>query len=163
MLGYLAPLLLILDQLQNVDRIHQLYFLYLEPSNFAAVAYPLYITPCSRNIPVRTVIAYNLRLAAKSELLKHLTVIDAETLYRECDKALSALSHLLGDDTFFFAAEQPGLFDASVFAYTNPLLDDDLDWQEQRLSRGLKSFQNLVEHRQRILQRYFKESFASSL
>lgn len=96
-------------------------------------------------------------------LLKQLPVIDAETLYRECDKALAALSQLLGDDTFFFAADRPGLFDASVFAYTNPLLDDSLDWQEPRLSRGLRTFQNLVEHRQRILKRYFRESFSSSL
>lgn len=79
-------------------------------------------------------------------------------MYRECDKALSALSQLLGDDLFFFAADRPGLFDASVFAYTNPLLDDGLGWQEQRLIRGLRACQNLVEHRQRILKHYFKES-----
>ena len=81
-------------------------------------------------------------------------------MYRECDKALSALSQLLGGDLFFFAADHPGLFDASVFAYTNPLLDDGLGWQEKRLIKGLKAFQNLVEHRQRILKHYFKESFS---
>lgn len=81
-------------------------------------------------------------------------------MYRECDKAFSALSQLLGDDLFFFASDRPGLFDASVFAYTNPLLDDGLNWQETRLVNGLRAFQNLVEHRQRISKRYFEESFS---
>lgn len=138
----------------------QLYFLYLEPANFAAVAYPLYITPCSSNFLVRTTLAYNLRAAAKSELLKHSSIIDVESLYEECESAFSALSELLGDDQYFFDTPLPGLFDASVFAYTNTLLDGHLDWREWRMAEGLKNYSNLVRHRQRICQDYFPESIS---
>lgn len=133
----------------------KLYFLYLEPSNFAAVAYPLYIFPCSLNTLVRTTLAYNLRVAAKSELLKKSAVVDVEALYRECDSAFFALSQFLGNDKYFFAAEKPSLFDASVFAYTNPLLDDGLDWRETRIRMDLMKYKNLTRHREIILQRYF--------
>lgn len=123
--------------------------------NFAAVAYPLYITPSSTNALVRAALASSLRAAAKTELLKQLAVVNVDNLYQECDKAWSALSHLLGDDQYFFAADRPGLFDASVFAYTNPLLDDGLAWQETRMVRGLRKCEKLVEHRERILRHYF--------
>ncbi|MCJ1462655.1 hypothetical protein MMC07_001258 [Pseudocyphellaria aurata] len=132
-----------------------LYFLYLEPSNFAAVAYPSYIAPCSSNGLVRTVLAYSLRAAAKSELLKHSAVIDVESLYTECERAFGALSDLLGDDRYFFAMEGPGLFDASLFAYTNVLLDGRLAFKEWRMVQILRKHVNLVQHRRRIHERYF--------
>ena len=82
-------------------------------------------------------------------------MIDAEALYRDCDKALEALSELLGDDEFFFGEKRPGLFDASVFAYTHIFLDEGLDWQQKRLQEALEQFGNLVEHRKRIVEGWF--------
>ncbi|MCJ1270353.1 hypothetical protein MMC22_010249 [Lobaria immixta] len=134
-----------------------LYFLYLEPSNFAAVAYPSYIAPCSSNVLVRASLGHNLRAAAKSELLKHSAVIDVESLYKECERAFAALSELLGDDRYFFAKEEPDLFDASVFAYTNVLLDGRLAFKECRMVQLLRKYVNLARHRRRIHERYFPE------
>lgn len=80
---------------------------------------------------------------------------DAETLYRDFDKALEALSELLGDDEFFFGEKRPGLFDASVFAFTHIFLDEGLDWKQKRLQEALKQFGNLVEHRKRIVEGWY--------
>lgn len=132
-----------------------LYTLYLIPSNFRAVAQRLYIDPTSHNPFVRSALAYQLRRSAKSELLKSATVIDVEDLFREAEKAWEALSELLGDDAYFFAQERPGLFDAAVFAYTHLLLDGEMGWVDTRMQRGLRSFGVLVEHRERLLGRYF--------
>ena len=82
-------------------------------------------------------------------------MIDAEALYRDCDNALEALSELLGDDEFFFGLRKPGLFDASVFAYTHIFLDVGLDWKQKRLQEALEQFGNLVEHRKRIVEGWF--------
>ena len=133
----------------------QLYTLYLIPSNFAAVAKPLYILPTSSNTFVHLSLSYNLREAAEAELLKQSTIIDVKALYRECESAFSALSELLGDDQFFFSGERPGLFDASVFAYTHLLLDERMGWKERRMVDILRGYENLVGHRSRILKDYF--------
>lgn len=101
-----------------------------------------------------------MRQAAKSELLKQSTVIDAESLYKECDRAFSALSELLGNDQYFFAAEEPGLFDASVFAYTNVLLDRRLAFKELRMIDGLRDYANLVRHQRMIRRLYFEETIS---
>ena len=82
-------------------------------------------------------------------------MIDAEALYRDGDKALEALAELLGDDEFFFGEKRPGLFDASVFAYTHIFLDEGLDWKQKRLQEALGQFGNLVEHRKRIVEGWF--------
>ena len=84
-------------------------------------------------------------------------MIDVQSLHREGERAFSALSTLLGDDEYFFGDEQPSLFDASVFAYTNILLDKSLKWQVCHLNDGLEKHENLVRHRARILQRYYAE------
>ncbi len=138
----------------SLTPILQLYTLYLIPSNFDAVAKPLYILPTSSNILVHLSLSHNLREAAEAELLKQSAIIDVAALYRECDNALSALSELLEDDQYFFSAERPGLFDASVFAYTHLLLDEGIGWQERRMVDMLKGYENLVRHRRRILQNY---------
>ena len=134
----------------------QLFFLYLEPANFTAIAYPLYITSCSTNYIVRMILAYNLRAAARLELLKQSTIIDVEALYKGCQTAFLALSELLGECRYFFAVNRPGLFDACVFAYTNTLLDQELQWPETRMVRLLEKHGNLVRHRWRIFEQYFK-------
>jgi metaxin len=133
----------------------QLYTLYLEPLNFSAVAYPLYVSPTSSNPLVRASISHQLRVAAEAELLKHTSIIDTDDLYSEADKAFEALSILLGEDSWFFGNNKPALFDASVFAYTQLLLDDELGWKEKKLCRALRRRANLVQHRDRLLVRYF--------
>ena len=52
----------------------------------------------------------------------------------------------------------PGLFDASVFAYTHILLDESLDWKDKRLTESLKHYSNLVEHQWRIVEGWFGNS-----
>lgn len=63
---------------------------------------------------------------------------------------------LLGEDAYFFGAEEPGLFDAAVFAYTHLMLDDGMmGWAENVLGRYVRRYANLVEHRERIKRGYF--------
>lgn len=88
-------------------------------------------------------------------MLKHASIIDIDDLYSEADKAFEALSSLLGEDTWFFGGDKPALFDASVFAYTQLLLDDSLGWEEKKLSRALRRRDNLVQHRERLLAKYY--------
>ena len=104
---------------------------------------------------MRFTLSRQLRAAAESELLKQSTVIDVESIYRGSDKAFAALSELLGEHEYFFSKVEPGLFDASVFAYTNILLDEELGWKDRRMREGLRECQNLVAHRRRILKTYF--------
>ena len=132
-----------------------LFTLYLDDLNFQAVAKKLYICPASSNVFVQMTLAYQLQQAAREELLKYSTYIDEDDLYAEAAKAFQALSTLLGDSENFFDAAQPSLFDASVFAYTHLLLDNSLGWQNRRMSDGLRRNTNLVQHRQRILDKYF--------
>ena len=115
----------------------------------------MYIDPCSSNPAVRAVIAYHLRAAAQAELLKTSATIDIRDLHREAENAFKALSTLLGEQTWFFGGERPSLFDASVFAYTHPLLDPDFGWKEERLSNSVKNKSNLVRHRDHILLTYY--------
>jgi len=135
---------------------HQLYSIYLSP-NFTTIAEPLYILPTSSNPFVRLTIAKELRTAAEKELLKFSTVIAAETLYNQAEEAFAALDMLLADDDWFFGAARPGLFDASVFAYTHLLLDEGLGkgWLDTRLRDALMSRKRLTTHRDRILTIYF--------
>lgn len=136
----------------------QLYSIYLY-HNSISIAEPLYILPASSNPFVRLTIARDLRLAAEKELLKFSTIIDAETLHNQAEEAFAALEMLLGDDDWFFAAERPGLFDASVFAYTHLLLDDGLGrgWVDTRLRDALMSRKRLITHQNRVLRVYFAE------
>jgi metaxin len=56
---------------------------------------------------------------------------------------------------WFFGNDKPALFDASVFAYTQLLLDDRMGWKEKKLCMALRRRENLVQHRERLLVRYF--------
>ena len=136
----------------------QLYCIYLS-HNSTSIAEPLYILPTSSNPFVRLTIARELRVAAEKELLKFSTVINAETLYNQAEEAFAALEMLLSDDDWFFGASGPGLFDASVFAYTHLLLDDNLGkgWLDTRLRNALMSRKRLIKHRNRVLDSYFSE------
>jgi metaxin len=141
-----------------IANMSQLYTVYLSP-NFITIAEPLYILPTSRNSFVRLTISRELRLAAETELLKFSSIIHDETLYNQADEAFATLEALLGKDDWFFGAQRPGLFDASVFAYTHLLLDEGLGkgWVEPRLRDALMARTRLVTHRDRILARYFQD------
>lgn len=75
---------------------------------------------------------------------------------------MAALESLLGNDTWFFAAKGPGLFDATVFAYTHLLLDSGLGkgWVDTRLCDAVRARKGLVSHRARILDKYFSDEKA---
>jgi metaxin len=135
---------------------NQLHSIYLS-ANATSIAEPLYILHTSRNSFVRLTIARELRLAAEKELLKFSTVINDETLYNQAEEAFAALETLLGKDDWFFGASRPGLFDASVFAYTHLLLDDSLGkgWVDTRLRDALMSRKRLITHRDRIFAKYY--------
>jgi metaxin len=137
---------------------NQLYCIYLS-QNSTTIAEPLYILPTSANPFVRLTVARELQLAAEKELRKFSTVITAESLYHQAEEAFAALEMLLGKDDWFFGASRPGLFDASVFAYTHLLLDDGLGkgWLDTRLRDTLMSRKRLISHRNRILVSYFAE------
>ena len=105
---------------------------------------------------VRLTLAHQLRAAAEGELLKQTARIDVEGIYQGSEKAFGALSELLGEKEYYFGESKPGLFDASVFAYTNTFLDERLDWRDRRMVNGLKKYPNLVKHRERIFKAYFQ-------
>ena len=90
-----------------------------------------------------------------TELLTTSSTISSDTLIAEADGAFAALSTLLGNDDWFFRVKDPGLFDASVFAYTYLLLDG-MKWEEDRLQKKLRAYENLVEHKDRIALRFYK-------
>lgn len=132
----------------------KLYTLYLSPANFQHVAAALYINPSTRFLPVRLALSRTLQAAALAELLTTSSTVSTDTLISDADGAFSALSVLLGNDEWFFGAKEPGLFDASVFAYTY-LLIDWMEWREDRLKKTLEEHRNLVEHKDRIVQRFY--------
>ncbi|GAD98394.1 mitochondrial outer membrane protein (Sam35), putative [Paecilomyces variotii No. 5] len=132
-----------------------LYALYLDKDNFDAVARKLYIEPSTSNAVVRSVLATQLQQAARDELLKTSDYIDVSDLEAEADNAFEALSTLLGENQYFFDRRTPGLFDASVFAYTHLLLDKSMGWRHNRLSVLLRKYKNLVRHRDNLFEKFF--------
>ncbi|KAL2384546.1 hypothetical protein RJZ90_001859 [Blastomyces dermatitidis] len=132
-----------------------LYTFYVDSQNFNNMGRKLYVDPSTSNPLVRAVLAHQLQQAARNELLKSSSFIDVDDLEAEAKSAFQALSSLLGEDAYFFGRQDPGLFDASVFAYTHLLLDDHLNWKQNPLGRYLRRHTNLVQHRQRLLDAYF--------
>ncbi|KAJ9202004.1 hypothetical protein DTO021D3_6367 [Paecilomyces variotii] len=132
-----------------------LYALYLDKDNFDAVARKRYIEPSTSNTLVRSVLATQLQQAARDELLKTTDYIDVSDLEAEADNAFEALSTLLGDNEYFFNRRTPGLFDASVFAYTHLLLDSNMGWKHNRLAQLLRKYSNLVQHRDNLFEKFF--------
>ncbi|KAE8352739.1 hypothetical protein BDV28DRAFT_148754 [Aspergillus coremiiformis] len=131
-----------------------LYTLYLDNENFTSVARRLYVDPSTTNSLVRVTLAAQLQQAARDELLKSSEYIDVSALEAEADDAFEALSTLLGNNEHFFERSTPGLFDASVFAYTHLILDKGMGWKRNRLAELLQKHENLVQHRERLL-KYF--------
>lgn len=126
--------------------------LYLDSQNFESVARRLYVIPATTNSIVRTALGYQLQAAARDELLKTSKHIDVADLEGDAGNAFEALSALLGEDEHFFGRSKPGLFDASVFAFTHLILDEGMGWKRNRLGQLLRQHTNLVQHRERLLQ-----------
>ena len=74
---------------------------------------------------------------------------------RDAANALFAFSELLGENQWFFGQEKPSMIDASIFAYTHLIQDEDLQWGENELGRQVSKHQNLVAHRDRIINQFF--------
>ncbi|KAK3351440.1 hypothetical protein B0H65DRAFT_118018 [Neurospora tetraspora] len=93
-----------------------------------------YITPASSSYWVRGALRHQLRRAAEAEILKTgpggaastalSLLVDEDSVYRAALNALEALATLLSESEtgWFFGAETPTIFDASVFAYTHLML-----------------------------------------
>lgn len=129
-----------------------LHTLYLDTLN-APLLTSLYVP--DHAWPVRASLLASLRRAAEEEVLASTRspFVDTDALYADAEEALEALDDLLGGKEWFFDA--PTLFDASVFAYTNFLLEERFVWGDERLRALVGGFPNLVAHRERILGRYW--------
>ncbi|KAK1731082.1 uncharacterized protein BDZ83DRAFT_726043 [Colletotrichum acutatum] len=140
-----------------------LHALYLAPAN-ADLLSRLYIEPASKNPVVRLTLAHQVRAAAEAEVLKvtRSAVVDVKRVHADARAAFEALAALLeensssrnisgkggeGGGEWFFGCEGPTLFDASVFSYTQLLLDEELGWVDASLSEILREFPALVRHR----------------
>ncbi|WYZ41646.1 hypothetical protein EsH8_V_000541 [Colletotrichum jinshuiense] len=144
-----------------------LHALYLSPAN-APLLSRLYIEPASNNPVVRLALAHQVRSAAETEVLKatRAAVVDPARVYADARAALEALAALLGESPaggkdgqggWFFGCDGPTLFDASVFAYTHLLLDEEFGWVDRTLPAILEQFPVLVRHRERLAARYFPD------
>ncbi|KAI1657249.1 hypothetical protein F4813DRAFT_360864 [Daldinia decipiens] len=131
-----------------------LYSLYLSRPNSALLSH-LYVTPVSASQIVKATILYQLRHAAEAQILRSIGTLtmDSKKLYDGAREAFEALSTILGPGDWFFEAPEPSLFDSTVFSYTHLLLDQGLAWEDRRLTEIVSEFPNLVEHRNRILQK----------
>lgn len=163
-------------------RLAYLHALYLHPTTFRSLATPLYITPCSSNALVQASLGTPLRAAALDQLLTGaggagapLSTVDIEALYIRAEEAVEALAVLLGELRWFAEcagwtnenddmqggeATRPEITDASIFAYTHTILslfaNEAPDTPAARLFRALDAQGNLVAHRQRVLDEFYK-------
>lgn len=131
--------------------------MYLDPANASAVARQ-YVDGASRSVAVRFVLATQLRRAAAAEMRKSSpseSAADARDVLEQGTEALAALEELLAarGGRWFETAEEPGWFDAAVYAYTGPLLDARMGWARNELGNALARLDGLVDHRRRMARR----------
>jgi len=153
-------------------RLAYLHALYLDEEAFKTVTAPLYIDPNSSHILVRASLGPSLRAAALDQLLASRSTfnstssIDLEGLYKDAEDAFEALSNLLGEKDWYSQTEnstkeeqQPGLLDASVFAYTHVVLrlfaSLSVGSPGERLRTSITRCSNILEHHDRIARQYF--------
>lgn len=138
-----------------------LYQMYLCPGNFEAIAKKLYVDTASSNLLVQATLAHQLRAAAQEQLLRTWSLIDADEIYGQAEAAFSALNTLLGDNDFFSRTATPGLFDASLVAFTHLILEfgdnsdrqkDELSWKDRDLYNMLLRHDGLIQHRNRVIE-----------
>ncbi|CUS14117.1 unnamed protein product [Tuber aestivum] len=149
-----AFLVLVNNQLRDA----WLYALYLEPNNSQDLAGKLY---CGSSVSaVSSFLLRQAKAAARQQVLQAYPggVLDPRRIYADAGAALEAISTMLGKDTWFFGGGDPGLFDASVFAYTHLILN--LRWHtgENTLFRAVMEHDNLLGHERRIRDAFFPEA-----
>lgn len=132
-----------------------LYALYLEPTNFLRLAAPLYTRISSSVGLVQIALSHELRAAAETELRKSRPggVIVADEIYADAAAAWKALDTLLGDDEWFFGAQQPGMLDATVFAFAHLVRKWAWDETERRVQTPLETCKRLMAHEERLRKR----------
>lgn len=135
-----------------------LYHMYLCPGNFDSVAKRLYVETASSNPLVQKTLAHQLQTAAQDQLLRTWSFIDSDEVYEQADAAFTALSTLLGKEDYFSKVKSPGLFDASLVAYTHLIFnfgDESIrnwpKWNDQRLWTIFSRHETLVMHRERVI------------
>lgn len=133
-----------------------LYTVYLDDGNFNRVAVPWYVASTSSNIVVQSTTAILLQQAARAELQKYSMILDVEAIFARAEESFMALSEALHTEDTFSGIDSPGFLDAAVFSYSHLLLDDEVDWCNSRLSDTLRKYSNLVNHRERLLRKYFE-------
>lgn len=137
-----------------------------------SIATRLYAHAASTSALVRSALAGQLKTAAAAEVWGSSSSTQAVTasataqIYRDAEAALAALSTILeGSETgYFFGSSEPSLFDAAVFSYTHLLLEDGdnarFAWHNRVLPDLVQSQPRLVEHRNRIVERYWSKQGA---
>ncbi|RPA89467.1 hypothetical protein L873DRAFT_1822796 [Choiromyces venosus 120613-1] len=137
-----------------------LYALYLEPNNSEDLARKLY---CGNSVSaVSSFLLRQTKAAAQQQLLQAHPggFLDPREIYADASEALEAISTILGGDTWFFGGRDPGLFDASVFAYTHLILTLKWHSKENALFKAIMEYGNLVGHERRIREAFFPEAKA---
>lgn len=149
-----------------------------QKSGSGPIASRLYANAASTSSFVRSALANQLRTAAAAEVwgsssgAQAVTASATAQLYRDAEAALSALSTLLeSGDGYFFGSSEPTLFDAAVFSYTHLLLEDDdettttgeprFQWHNRVLPDMVRAHPRLVEHRDRIVAKYWPKQAVS--
>jgi metaxin len=118
--------------------------MYLTP-NFDAFTVPSYIGSQSSSAIVNILSAWELRRAAKRELLKHSPKIDEESLYEDADRAFRALDNIMKRRQEHNAPGRPSLLEASLFSYLFLLLELPQEkWADRRLVDLLMKYPGLV-------------------
>ena len=121
---------------------------------------------------MRAVLAHELRTAARVEVRKIYPGMEVARTYEGAAEAFAALETLLGQAEWFFGAAEPGVLDASVWAYTWLVgggleSSDSAEEPEQRkdiersglrvLREALQRCPGLEGHRERVWRRYFAD------
>jgi glutathione S-transferase len=75
-----------------------------------------------------------------------------EEIYTLGNEDLQALSRLLGDDTYFFAANRPTLLDLWAHAFVAEIVTPPID---SPLKKASLAFRNLTDHFQRLQARLY--------
>lgn len=133
-----------------------LHALYLSPANDPVLT-TLYLP---RTALLRAAQRASLHDAATAEILKitrRTGGIDPLVLHADLLDALETLSEVLGQDEWFFSADEPGMLDAEVFSYTYLILDETMQWKDLGMAEAVLKFENIVRHRDRLYARCWGE------
>ncbi|KAF3931959.1 Metaxin-3 [Dactylellina cionopaga] len=111
-----------------------LYALYVDPINLKNITIPSY-TDSTPVWPINYLLGLQMRQAAIDSIQGNAgtSKITGRDIYSKAEEAWTALGALLGNDKWFFGAQDAGLFDASIFAYTHLIVNLNLAGSGQDL------------------------------